>query len=647
MTTIGRTTLWLAIAAIALNGHAFAQELGGTQATETFGATADVPAEARFSQEQIEQMVAPIALYPDALLAQVMMAATYPFEVAQADQWLKNNRGLEGEALDDAVAAQSWDPSVKTLAFFPDVLDRMAGDLTWTQDLGDAFLAQEADVMGAVQRLRREAQATGSLATNSQQRVRTEGSNILVESADPATVYVPSYNPTTVYGSGWAPTTTYYPDTYSSSYPTWVVFGAGVVVGALLMAVIDWADDDYYVVHRNYWPRRRHHHHIHYYGPLYWSRDWHGPRYGRPAWYSYRPTYINYGDVYIDKSRTVNVQKNVEVRRWEHNPAHRGTVSYRDAGTAQRFLKSGDAPRLEAEKVRRLERREPVALPADRGTREALTGDALERRDRIRRTQKEISPIGVVEERPDVAEAARRRLAREPERTEARETVRSRERERQLAAPGAPEATASRPNGARGRGEAPQAEAGRQQQRIEQREAGGVSEPRVERRESQAQRQPQPRVRQTERRAAPAAPGSEPPPREMSRETTREARTARRAEQAAPPQPVQERSSPRRAERVQPRPEARQAPVPERRQEAPFQRQSQPQAPRAEPRQAASREQPRVTERRQPREAAPPAAQQRERATAPAPRRDSPQARGSGDRDQRNRQREAQEQAGN
>jgi len=632
-TRIARTTLWLAIAAVAANGHAFAQELGGAPATEAFGAALDAPAEARFSQEQIEQMVAPIALYPDSLLAQVMMAATYPFEVAQADQWLKNNPGLEGEALDDAVAAQSWDPSVKTLAFFPEVLDRMAGDLAWTQDLGDAFLAQEGEVMGAVQRLRREAQAAGSLETNSQQRVRTEGSNILVESADPTTVYVPSYNPTTVYGSGWAPTATYYPETYSSSYPTWVVFGAGVVVGALLMAVIDWADDDYYVVRRSYWPRRRHHHHIYYYGPLYWSRDWHGPRYGRPAWHGYRPTYINYGDVYIDRSRTVNVQKNVEVRRWEHNPVHRGTVSYRDPATAQRLLKSGDAPRLDAEKIRRLERREPVALPTDPGTRDALSGDALERRDRIRRLQKEVSPIGVVEDRPDAAEGARRRLGGEPERTEARETVRSRERERQLAAPGAPQATAPRLNGARGRGEAPQPEAGRQQQRIERREAGPVAQPRVEQRQPQSPRQPA--FQQSERRSGPPAGGGDPRVRETSRETNREAaRTGRRAEQAAPPPPVQEQSSRRQAERAQPRSEPRQMPAPQQRKEATYQRQSQPQ--RAEPR----REQARVTERRQPQQAAPAGGQSRERTAAPAARREAPQARGSGDREKRGRQRE-------
>ncbi len=631
-----KTALWLAMTAVAVNGHAYAEELGGAPATEAFGPAEDAPAEARFSQEQIEQMVAPVALYPDSLLAQVMMAATYPFEVAQADQWLKNNPGLEGEALDDAVAAQSWDPSVKTLAFFPEVLGRLADDLSWTQDLGDAFLAQEADVMGAVQRLRREAQAAGNLETNSQQRVRTEGSNILVEPADPSTVYVPSYNPTTVYGSNWAPASTYYPETYSasSSYPTWVVFGAGAVVGALLMAVINWADDDYYVVDRHYWPRRRHHHHIYYYGPVYWSHDWHGPRYGRPAWYSYRPTYISRGDVYIDKSRTVNIQNNIQVREWEHNPAHRGTVSYRDPGTARRFLRSGDAPRLDAEKVRRLERRDPVALPSDQRTREALKGDALERRDRIQRMQKEVAPYGQVEDRPDAAEMARRRLGREPERTEPREAVRSRERERRLAVPGTAETTAPRANGAGGRteGTAPRQDV-RRQQRTEQREAAVAPQARPESREPPVQRQPM--SRQTER-AATRSGAPDVPARETKREMSREARNPRRAEPASAPQQAQERPVRAQAEPAMPR----QMPAPQRAQDNPPQRQSQPAA-----RQAPARERQRVTERRPPQAERPASAPAPGRASAPAPQREA-QGKANGDREKRNRQREAAAQTG-
>jgi len=423
-----KTALWLAMAAIAANGHLFAQGAGESPLLET-PEPASVPAQPAFSVEQVEQMVAPIALFPDALLAQILMAATYPIEVVQANQWLGRNSGLDGEALDDAVSAQSWDPSVKTLIFFPSVMERMAQDLTWTQDLGDAFLAQEADVMGAIQRLRRQAQEAGNLASNDQQIVRTQGSTIVVEPADPAVVYVPTYNPTTVYGPSWVPATTYYPSTYgyASAWPTWVVFGAGVVVGAILTAAIDWADDDYYVVYPRY--RRHHHRHIHHVWYGYWDRDWVGPRYGRPAWRSYRPVYLGRGDVYIDNSRTINIDKTYVKREWEHDPVHRRSVSYRDPNVAKRFVEAASTPRvdrdaarpaelgsarqLEREAIRRLDRSQPAPLPSDRGTREALQGDERARRERILRGQRDTAPIGAGAATPD--ELGKRRPGREAE----------------------------------------------------------------------------------------------------------------------------------------------------------------------------------------------------------------------------------------
>jgi hypothetical protein len=274
-----RTLVSLAVAALTLPAGAFAQGFGDVPGTEIVDVAET--AEARFSMEQIEQMVAPVALYPDSVLAQVLMAATYPLEVAQAAQWRRSRPKLEGEALDDALRYQPWDGSVKTLVLFPEVLELMAGDLAWTQDLGDAFLGQEGDVMAAVQELRRRAEEAGNLASNDQQIVRRTGSTIVVEPADPTVVYVPSYNPTVVYGPGFTTVTrtTYYPTVYRryESTPTWLVFGAGVAVGALLTAAIDWADDDdYYVIHRHH--PRRHHHHLWYHGPSYWSRDWCGPR---------------------------------------------------------------------------------------------------------------------------------------------------------------------------------------------------------------------------------------------------------------------------------------------------------------------------------------------------------------------------------
>ena len=415
--TLEKTALWLAMAALAVNGHAFAQEVAEAPLVDTYQ-QADVPAQPVFSVEQVEQMVAPIALYPDALLAQVLMAATYPIEVVQADQWLKKNRGLDDEALDSAVAAQPWDPSVKTLVFFPTVLERMAQDLAWTQDLGDAFLAQEADVMGAVQRLRRQAQDAGNLASNSQQIVRTHGSNIVVEPADPTVVYVPTYNPTTVYGSTWVPATTYYPATYgyTSAFPTWVAFGAGVLVGAILTSAIDWADDDDYYVAYPYYRRRYHHHHIHHVYHGYWDADWDGPRYGRPAWRSYRPAFVSRGDVYIDNSRNISINKaqinNTFVKReWSHDPVHRRSVSYRDPTVARRFL-DGDAARragrdgaqsLDREALKRLDRGQPATLPADKGTREALQGDERERRERIMRGQRDQTPFEADPKAPEAA----------------------------------------------------------------------------------------------------------------------------------------------------------------------------------------------------------------------------------------------------
>lgn len=197
------------------------------QATEGEPAAEDL-----FPQEQIEQLVAPVALYPDALLAQVFMASTYPLDVVQAARWQKDNADLKDEALEEAAAEEPWDQSVKTLLFFPDVLSYMNKNLDWTQDLGDAVLGQQDDVTDAVQTLRREAKEAGNLESTEQQRVEVapaeeEGvqaqageETIIIQPADPEVVYVPSYNPSTVYGQATPPATTYYPSTYTT--PTYV-----------------------------------------------------------------------------------------------------------------------------------------------------------------------------------------------------------------------------------------------------------------------------------------------------------------------------------------------------------------------------------------------------------------------------------------
>src|SRR5262245_21415359 len=175
------------------------------------------PAPPPLKPEELEALVAPIALYPDSLLAQMFMASTYPMEVVEAARWAKANPKVTGDALEKAMQQQSWDASVKSLTAFPQVLTMMDEKLDWTQKLGDAFLAQQKDVMDAVQRLRAKAQAKGNLETNKEQKVvvqqdpTSQTTVIQIEPADPQVVYVPSYNPTTVYG-GWPPS---YPPPYS------------------------------------------------------------------------------------------------------------------------------------------------------------------------------------------------------------------------------------------------------------------------------------------------------------------------------------------------------------------------------------------------------------------------------------------------
>jgi hypothetical protein len=150
-------------------------------------------------------MLAPVALYPDALLSQVLMAATYPIEVVEAARWTRANPGLQGDAAVRAVEVQDWDPSVKSLVAFPEILQRMDEQLNWTESLGDAFLAQEAAVMDTVQQLRRRAQAQGNLQSSEQIRVEQQGPTILIEPASPQYVYVPYYDPLVVYGNWWWP----------------------------------------------------------------------------------------------------------------------------------------------------------------------------------------------------------------------------------------------------------------------------------------------------------------------------------------------------------------------------------------------------------------------------------------------------------
>src|ERR1700746_356400 len=156
----------------------------------------------KIPNDQLDSLVAPIALYPDSLLAQVLAASTYPLEIMQLQQWLTKNPGLKDKALQDAVMKQPWDATVQAMAALPDVVKRLSDDIQWTTDLGNAVLAQQSDVMDAVQRMRAKAQQKGNLNTTEQQKVETKvvenKSVIVIEQSKPDVVYVPSYEPTVV-----------------------------------------------------------------------------------------------------------------------------------------------------------------------------------------------------------------------------------------------------------------------------------------------------------------------------------------------------------------------------------------------------------------------------------------------------------------
>jgi hypothetical protein len=239
--------------------------------------------------EQLEALVAPIALYPDALLANMLAAATYPLEIVEADRWLKERKNLKGEALKVEVDKKGWDDSVKALTATPSVLDTMSDKLDWSKSLGDAMLAQQADLMDAIQRLREKARGNNKLVSNKQQKVTVKQQEskqvIVIEPTDPNTMYVPYYEPAAVYGA-W-PYASYPP--YYFGYPSYI--GAGVVAAGLAFgagyALGRWG---------NYWG-----------GGCNWGN---------------RNVYVNH--------RTNNIN-------WQHNSVHRQGVRYNNVSVQQRF----------------------------------------------------------------------------------------------------------------------------------------------------------------------------------------------------------------------------------------------------------------------------------------------------------------------
>src|SRR3954447_19108036 len=277
--------------------------------------SASQAAAVKIPAEQLDSLVAPIALYPDPLLAQTLVASTYPLELVQLQQWLEKHKNLKDKALVDAVTKESWDASIKAMAALPDVVKRLADDIQWTTDLGNAFLAQQSEVMDAVQRMRGTAKEKGNLKSSEQQKVETKVVEnkqvIVIQPANPEVVYVPSYNPTVVYGPPVYP----YPPVYYPPPPppgaylatAAISFGVGMMVGAA-------------------------------WGGGGWGCGWGGNN----------NVYINNNNNFVNNSnRNTNInggnrnninggnRNNVNGgnSNWQHNPQHRGGAPYSDRST--------------------------------------------------------------------------------------------------------------------------------------------------------------------------------------------------------------------------------------------------------------------------------------------------------------------------
>src|SRR5713226_8459491 len=212
---------------LALLFAAWPQNLLATQNAQTPAQTPQGAPYAQQTPDQLQRLVAPIALYPDSLVAQILVASTFPEQVVEADRWVQSHPDLKGDDLAKVVDQQPWDPSVKALTAFPSVLGNMDKNLSWTSSLGDAYYNQEQDVMDAVQVMRQRAEQAGNLNSSPQQTVTTEGSDIEIEPVSPDIVYVPAYDPWVVYGGpivawpGWYP----YPGTWYDG-PV-IFFGVG------------------------------------------------------------------------------------------------------------------------------------------------------------------------------------------------------------------------------------------------------------------------------------------------------------------------------------------------------------------------------------------------------------------------------------
>ena len=362
-----------------------------------------------FAQQELDQMLAPIALYPDALLSQILMAATYPVEVVEAARWSRGNSGLAGDRAVRAAERMDWDPSVKSLVAFPQILDMMDAKLEWTEDLGDAFLDQQAQVMDTVQYLRDKAYAAGNLRSNDQYRVDYEGSTFSITLANPEMVYLPYYNPLIVYGAWWWPTHqpvywTAWPGYYSRpGYSRAFAWGPAIPVSR---------------------------------GFFYSAPDWHRRSVNivNVNTYYYRPAQVN---------RQAEFPRNANVAgspagHWQHDTAHRREAPYRDASSRPQAGHSGAAP--EVRQDRRAWGQPAAGQPAvdgrgGLGNRQDARVDSGNRREERGTPQPVVASIG----------GARPNVERAPVSTMPPAAVRQPEVRSALSQPNPP-VTVSRPN---------------------------------------------------------------------------------------------------------------------------------------------------------------------------------------------------------
>jgi hypothetical protein len=311
----------------------------------------------RFKKEELTQMLAPIALYPDSLIAQILMASTYPLEVVEAERWLHQNKELKGDALDEALKEKTWDPSIESLCHFPDILFAMSDKLDQTRKLGDAFLSQQDDVMATIQELRHKAEEQGNLKTTKEQQVIDEQEVIRIEPANPQEAYIPVYDPLYVYGPWWYPA---YPPYYWYYPPGFIITGGYISFGFPIFIGIGlfswcWFDWHFHHIHTDIHKTRRFHRH-------HAKRD-----FDRPI--------------------------------WQHDPRHRRGVAYRDRRTSERFgaipsRVSPASPETRGFPARSFEKRavEPSQGPVELRER-AVVPRVMPERERIEPTLRRDTPF--------------------------------------------------------------------------------------------------------------------------------------------------------------------------------------------------------------------------------------------------------------